>query len=94
MSGASRACSKASGSIDLAVAYSLACARMLFNAVSICLRTGTEWEYIGLVMGWSGEWGKGEKPGARRAEGPRAAKFVCTGLEAPGSRRLLRRRAL
>src|SRR5690606_32313589 len=64
MSGASRACNSASGSIDLVVAYSLACARMVGKAVSICLKTGTEWVYIALVMGvlrgvnekWNG-WG-------------------------------------
>ena len=51
MSGASRACNSASGSIDLAAACSLACARMDFKAVSSCLKTGTEWEYMGWVMG-------------------------------------------
>jgi hypothetical protein len=56
MSGASRACSKASGSIDLGRGvFASACARMARNAVSIWVRTGTEWVYIGLVMvipGW------------------------------------------
>lgn len=48
-------------STDLAAACSLACARMVFKAVSICWKTGTEWVYIGLVMGCSGKWEGGAR---------------------------------
>jgi hypothetical protein len=37
--------------MDLAAAWALACDKIVFSAMSSCLNTGTDWVYIGLVMG-------------------------------------------
>ena len=37
--------------MDLAATCASACANIAFRAVSICLKMGTEWVYIAVVMG-------------------------------------------